>query len=224
MIKMKLLALAFITTASLNANADVLSGYLDLSNLYGKTDAGRYFVGLALHTDNTAVLEVTQSLSAAQGDEPWNESQVCLTDFNVVAGKATLILTDADKDESKTETQVIRLYSSYYDETEKCSSVDQILSKGISFSSFIYMGTIELNRKAPFDYEKLLSYISVFPYGYSVNLQVKQVAKGRYKVMDLKSQLSSQLKIGHKESLSYYVEAFKDEITLSLGQGYIELK
>lgn len=224
MTQLKLLFLGLITTASLNIKADVMSGYLDLSNLYGKTDAGRYFLSLALDTDKTAVLDINRSLSAAPGDEPWTEPKVCLTDLNVIAGKATLILADVDKDESKTVIQTVRLYSSHYDESENCSSIEQILEKGITFTAYINMGTVSLNRKAPYDYDKLESYISIFPYGYSVTLQFKQVAKGRYVATDLKSQLSSQVKRGNKEALSYYIYAAKEQTTLSLGQGFIELK
>ncbi|MBY0554778.1 hypothetical protein K2P97_09630 [bacterium] len=222
--QIKLLVLGVITTASLNIKADVLSGFMDLSNLYGNTNAGRYFVGLALNIDKTAVLEVSQSLGAAQGNEPWDEPKVCLTDLNLIAGRADLILTDADRDESLTTSQQVRLNATHYDETEKCSSVEEILAKGISFSSYINMGTIKLNRKAPFDYESLETYISVFPYGYSINLQATQYAKGRFIVMDLKSQMSSQLKRGSKNALSHYTTATKDQTTLSLGQGQIELK
>lgn len=224
MTQIKLLVLGLITTASLNIKADVMSGFMDLSNLYGKTNAGRYFVGLALNIDRTAVLEVSQYLGAAQGEEPWTEPKVCLTDLNVIAGRAELILTDADRNESLTTSQQVRLYATHYDETEKCSSVEEILAKNITFNSYINMGTIVLNYKAPYYYERIENYISLLPYGYSITLQATQYAKGHFVVLDLNSQLASQLKRGSKNALSYYVTSIKDQTTLSLGQGQIELK
>lgn len=211
--------------AAFNASADVLSGYLNLSNLWGKTDAGHYFVGLTLDVKNSATLEVTQKLSAPPSeDQPGSEPQVCLTEFRVNAGQLSLILTDALKDSAIQKTQNILLYSSYYDETENCTPADVLLQTSLGFVPYFNLGTVTLNYPAPKNFDEMQTVITVFPYGYDVHLKFEKNSEGAYTAVNLNSQLSAQVKRGNKEALSYYTFARKENSTLSLGYGFIELK
>ena len=225
MSQVKFILLAFSIAASFNANADVMSGYLNLSKLWGKTDAGQYHVGLALIVKDSATLEVTQKLSAPPSeDQPGSEPQVCLTEFRVNAGQLTLILTDTVKDSSTQAAQNISIYASYFDETEKCSSVDALLQSDVGFMPYFNLGTITMNYRAPKDYDEIRTALSVFPFGYHVNLKFEKNSDGSYTAANLKSQLSAQVIRGNKEALSYYTYAQKENSSLSLGYGFIELK
>ena len=229
MTQTKILLFSLLFAATLNINAESMSGYLDLSKLYGNTNAGQYFVGLALNPKATAILEITQSLSSPENsDQPGSEPQVCLTEFRVSAGDLTLVLTDAKKDQRLNATQKISLYSSYYDESEQCSTIDALLKTPLSFMPYFNLGSFKLNYSAPYNYEELFLSISVFPYSYSVVLNISKNSDSNYFVDNLKTQLSLQLKRGNKEALSFYTYAQAGEqdntSTLSLGQGFIELK
>ncbi len=225
MSQVKILLLSFVLVASFNATADVMSGFLDLSNLYGKTDAGKYFIGLALNTHANAIVEVTQKLSAPPyEDQPGSEPQVCLTEIRVNAGQLNFVLTDSKNNEAYNITKAMDLYSGYYDETETCTPIETLLSVPVSFMPYFNLGSIYLSYKAPKDYDYLVTAISVFPYGYDVALNVSRNADNNFEIKNLKSQLSSQVKRGNKEALSHYTYAERDQTTLSLGQGFIELK
>ncbi len=221
----KYILFVFSIAAAFNASADVMSGYFNLSNLWGKTDAGQYFVGLTLNVKNSATLKVTQKLSGPPSeDQPGSEAQVCLTEFRVNAGQLTLILTDTLKNYAIQETQNISIYTSYYDQTEKCTSVDELLQTNLGFMPYFNVGTVTMNYPAPKDFDEIRTAITVFPYGYHVNLKFEKNSDGSYTAVNLKSQLSAQVKRGNKEALSYYTFAQKENSTLSLGYGFIELK
>lgn len=225
MSQVKFITFVISIAATFNANADVMNGYLDLSKLWGKTDAGQYFVGLALIVKDSARLEVTQKLSAPPSeDQPGSEPQVCLTEFRVNAGQLTLILTDTLKDHAIQATQNISIYASYFDQTEKCSSVDELLQTNVGFMPYFNLDTVTINYPAPKDYDEVRTSISVFPYGYNVILNFEKNSDGSYTAVNLKSQLSAQVKRGNKEALSYYTYAQKESSSLSLGYGFIELK
>lgn len=221
----KCILFVFAIAAPFNANADVMTGYLNLSNLWGKADAGQYFVGLTLDVKNSATLEVTQKLEGPPSeDQPGMEPQVCLTEFRVNAGQISLILTDTIKDYAIQETQTISLYASYYDQTEKCTSVDELLQTHVGFTPYFNLGMVTMIYPAPKDFDEIRTAITVFPYGKNVNLKFERNSDGSYTAVQLKLQLSAQVKRGNKEALSYYTFAQKDNSTLSLGYGFIELK
>lgn len=221
----KFLLFVVSVAAGLNANADVMKGYLNLSKLWGKTNAGQYFVGLTLDVKDSAVLEVTQKLSAPPSeDQPGSEPQVCLTEFQVNAGQLSLILTNTVKDLATQASQNISIYASHFDQTEKCTAIDELLQTGVGFTAYFNLGSVTMNYRAPKDYEEIRTALTVFPYGYNVNLKFEKNADGSYTAANLKSQLSVQVKRGNKEGLSYYTYAQKDNSTLSLGNGFIELK
>lgn len=225
MSQVKFLLFAISIAVGISVNAEVLSGYLDLSKLWGKTNAGQYFVGLTLDVKDSASLEVTQKLSAPPSeDQPGSEPQVCLTEFRVDAGQLTLILTDTLKNSAIQTSQNISIYASYFDQTEQCTPLDELLQTDVGFMAYFNLGTITMNYRAPKGYEDIRTSLSVFPYGYNVNLKFEQNADGSYTATDLKSQLSAEVKRGNKEGLSYYTYAQKENSTLSLGYGFIELK
>lgn len=221
--------LSLLTVASLNAKAEVLSGFLDLSNLYAKTNAGQYFIGVTVNTKNTAALQVTQKLSdRPDSDQPGTEPQVCLTEFLVNAGELTLILTDSKKDLSNTSMQAMELSSYYYDDTENCTPVANLLKTPLNFMPYFNFGSFKMNYPAPADYNEMYTAISLFPFGYNVVLNISKDTDKTYVVDNLKTQLSMQLKRGNREAMSYYTYAQSDAqyglTTLALGQGFIELK
>lgn len=223
--QIKLLVLGVITTASLNINADVMSGYMDLSNLYGNTNAGQYFVGLALNIAKSAPVTYTQSLGDPQhSDQPGSEPQVCITEFRLNVGDAKLILTDANRDESITELVPLSWVASHADESEKCTPVEQLVKGELYFAAHIHFGSIALNYKAPFNYEKMYTAITVFPYGYSVKLNITDKSADTFTIGNLRQQFTAQLQRGNKKALQYYNYATQDQTSLSLGQGQIELK
>ncbi len=215
----------FFIIASLKANADVMSGFMDLSKLYGKTNAGQYFLSLALDVKDSPNLEISQTLSAPPSeDQPGSEPQVCLTEFRVNAGNLTLVLTDSNKDTATSLSQAISIDASYFDQTHECTPVETLLKQNIGFTPYFHLGTVIMNYPAPADYDEIVTALGVFPYGYSVNLKFEKNADGSFTATNLKSQLSAQLKRGNKEGISYYTYAQNENSTLSLGYGFIELK
>lgn len=224
---MKILQLFLLTLLVTSAtNAQTMSAYLDFSNLYGKTNAGRYFVGVAVNSPQSAYPQITQGLAEPQSDQPGSEPKVCLTEIRVNAGKVSVILTDADKDKSTTIEQDMILYYSHWDDSEKCTPYADIVAKPLNFTSYFNLGGTELAYPAPRGYSKIIAAMSVFPYGYSVTLRIiENPDGGAYIVKNLKSDLASQLRRGNKEGLYYYVYAEDENLgSLALGSGNLELK
>lgn len=208
MTQAKMILASLITVASLNIKAETMSGFLELSPVNGNIKIGPYFVGLALNPQPSAVLKITQSLveapTAAQLSE---QAKVCLTEFFVVAGNLSLILTDAHNDETVTVRKMMNLSSNHYDETEKCSSIETLTQSPLHFTSFFPLTTT----------------ISVFPYGSYVVLNISKDTNNNFVIENLKTQLSAQLKRGNKKALRYNFSA-SDENSLLTQQGSIELK
>lgn len=210
--------------ASLNVNADTLTGVLDLSNLYGKTNAGKYNVTATMLANRSAVIEVNQSLTDPPGSEfPGELPQICMTEFKINAGSVTLTLEDVNTKTQLANTKEMSLVTYFFDETDRCTAVDELVQGKSSFMAYFNMGSVQLNYPAPFGYDKIMASFSVFPYSYSVSLPISKNSEGKFYVADLQASLSLQLKRGYKESLSYYVSAEKELSSLSLGTGYIEL-
>ena len=224
MTTLKVLVLALITSAAANSFAQSMNAYLDFSNLYGKTNAGQYFVGVALNPKAEATLEITQSLEQPPSDDQSALPEVCLTEIRLNAGNYTFIMTDAKKNTAVTLTQNMDLYTGFYDETETCTPVETLLAGPLSFNPYFNLGGFDLSYRAPAGYSKITTALYIFPYGYSVSLVPSKNADGSYSVQNLKAQMDSQVKRGNKEGLSYYTFAQQDNSTLSLGNGFVELK
>lgn len=224
MSQIKFIIFLSLAAASLHAKAQSMSGYLDFSKLGRDTNAGSYFVGVALNPKDRAVLEITQTQVEPPSAEPGSVPEVCFTEIRLNAGNFSFLMTDSRKDKAARLTQDMNLFTSNYDDSEKCTSPEQIVGGQLNFIAFINLGGFNLDYRAPQPYNKIISDMSIFPYGYSVTLNVTKDSQGQLVVENLKSQLAAQVKRGNKEGMSYYVYAEDDNFSLELGSGYVELK
>ena len=220
--QIRLIALTLITIASLQLNAQTMNGFLDLSKLNRGADAGQYFIGVGLNPLISAAFDVTQKWAEPPGDEP--QPLVCYTEIRLVAGDLTLIMTDALRDTKLSHTQSLLLVTGHWDESEKCSPIEAIFSRKLTFSAYFLLGGFGLDYPAPAGFDKMTVGISVMPFGNSIEL-MPGLQKGKPVVRNLKSQLDAQLKRGNQEGLYFFVWAYDAKgFSEELGRGYIELK
>lgn len=215
---------AILLLMTFAAQANTLQGTLDLTKLYGNHSAGQYNMQVNMDLNRSATVEVTQTLSQPPGsDFPGDLPNVCLTELKVRIGSISVTLTDkntADRYHQKINSELVAYH---FDETETCSTPAEILKNSNYFSSYNNLSPLKLNYAAPYDYEFLFVRLSVFPFGNNVRLETNANDRGELVVTNLYQQLSSQIKFGNKEAVSYHVYAEKDLSTLSLGHGYITL-
>lgn len=214
-----------ILCATINATANTMMGFLDLSKL--NQNAGRYFIGLALNTKTTAALEITQKLANPKFQTN-SDIKVCLSTFKVNAGDYSIILVDADTDQSLTITQKIELYSYHYDETESCTSNDELLASPLNFKPRFNVPPIKLNRMPPAGYNEFIAMLKLLPYGQNVILNISKNNQTTYFVENLKTQLDLQLQRNKAHHIfKTYVQKKSDNgtlKTLATEGGFFELK
>lgn len=222
MTELKTFATLFLMTFA--AHANTLKGTLDLTKLYGNHSAGQYDIQVSMDLNRTATVEVTQSLSQPPGsDFPGDLPDVCLTELKVRIGNITVELSDKNKDDHYNQKLSSEVVAYHFDETETCSTPNEILKNSNYFSSHHNLSALKLNYKAPYDYDALFVQMTVYPFGSYVRLDVETNERGELVISNLNQQLSSQIQRGYKNDVVFHVYAEKDSSTLSLGHGYITL-
>jgi hypothetical protein len=222
--QIRLTAMFLILTASFHISAQTMTGFLDLSQLNRGANAGQYHIGVGINALPTAAFDVVQKWEHPKGVDGELEPLACHTEFSLVAGDVSVIMTDAEKNTAATLKTSIVLAGSHWDDSEKCTPIDGIFSGKLTFSAYFLLGGVALDYPAPADFDKMMAGISVMPFGNTVELMPSMV-RGKPVVRNLTTQLDTQLKRGNQEGLYFYTWAENEAgMTEELGRGYIELK
>lgn len=206
----------------------IMKSYLNWKNMYGGTNAGRYDLILNLSFNQKAAVELKQELSdPPSSDQPGSEPPVCYSFFTIDVGTAVVQLKDVETKKVITQNFPLKLYFSHYDDSEVCTSADELLDqKNISVQAYYNLPAFNLNYQAPLNYARLKASISIFPFSNSTSLKISRNSFGDYLVEDLSAQLKNNVRRNNKEGVSSYVyaESADRKSTLSLGSAYTELK
>lgn len=194
---------------------------LDFRNVYGNFNAGQYEAVVKLKSKKS------QSFSALKTSFRRNDNDIfCLTTANFEVGEMIFKVSKQDSDWTKTSTQKIYGSVTHYSDTEKCDlSVDNFVGKKKLYvqvstdqSPFIFP------VKAPFDYEKVVAWLTPFG-GY---LYVDVVVQENNGVLSINpSTLLTEESINPQANENvtkfyYFLAATKENSTLSLATGVVD--
>lgn len=212
------LALAAFTI-SINVNAFTQKAALDFTNLYGKTNAGLYEMS-ATFTPKT-----TKSISGLTYSTHRDDNDLfCVTTAKFEIGKMLFTLTDVKTGWTFTTARTISASISIQSEDETCeTNVAKFSGNQSLYATLGLNEAILLPVKAPFDYEKVATYLSPFN-GYLYLNADLQTVDGQLVIdpSQMLTEKSIQSTNKQNSSVTYYVFASKESTQLSLGNGLIK--
>ena len=214
-----LLALTLVVT-SFSSFAFERTASLDLTNVYGNTNAGNYDVAVEFASKKTL------SESPLKSELVYDDGYIiCKTSATFEVGEMRLTLIDKKDGYTKSYTKKLSATVTHTSPTEVCSAtLKTFTGSQVSYSS-LGINSITLPVKAPLNYKTIVADLAPFSGFFELNTEVKAV-NGKL-VVDPSNLLSEAnvLKLNaHHENLSYYVQATSDAGSLSLASGLIPLQ
>jgi len=213
-----ILALAAFTI-TINVNAFTQKADLDFTNLYDKTNAGHY------EMTTTFTSKTTKSFNGLSFSTHRDDNDLfCVTTAKFEVGQMLFTLTDVKTGWTFSTARTLHGSVSIKSETENCVN-DASKFTGTQ-NLYVTLGlneAITLPVKAPFDYEKVATYLSPFNGYLYLDAEIKtsdvQLVIDPSQLLTEKS-ITAQNK--QNASVTYYVFASKSSTTLSLGTGLIK--
>lgn len=214
-----LITVVFIAHMAFAAeSSNVLTGDLDLSRLDQQTNAGQYQIQITLDIkDQTEALIQRKVITTP--------TPRCLTEILVPAGSISMQMTDIKTGKSQQLTQVLQFKATDYSLDQSCPSTDFLTSDFVRYEADVhFVKNLTLPYPAPGGFQSLKAQFVAFPYGYSVRLKAQNSVGNHLVFPGLIQQLSAQLNRGNSDGLQYQIRAVKKTDSVSIGQGFINLK
>ena len=214
-----LLALTLVVT-SFSSFAFERTASLDLTNVYGNTNAGNYDVAVEFASKKTL------SESPLKSELVYDDGYIiCKTSATFEVGEMRLTLIDKKDGYTKSYTKKLVATVTHSSATEKCTATLETFSgTKIAYSS-LGINSITLPVKAPKNYKLVQANLAPFS-GFLELKTVISAVNGKL-VVDPKDLLTEEniveLNANHA-NLSYYIQATSDTGSLSLASGLTPLE
>lgn len=211
----------FIASLFLNINvyAFTQNATLDFTNLYNNTNTGKYEMSVTFSS------KATTSVSDLRFSTHRDDNDLyCVTEAQFEIGQMTFSLTNVKTGWNFIMSKAVLATVSHQSDDETCVTDANFFADRKTLWAAVGLNqAIELPVQAPYDYDRIATYLSPFN-GYLTLTADLNAVNGKLVVNP--SQLLSEKSITSQNtqnaSITYYVFASKEATTLSLGTGLIK--
>lgn len=211
----------FIAGLFLNINvyAFTQNATLDFTNLYANTNAGKYTMSVTL-TPKT-----TKSFSGLTYSNHRDDNDIyCVTTAKFEVGQMLFTLKNVETGWTFQTARAVEASISFQSDSETCmTDISKFAGSQSLYAGLGLNQEITLPVKAPFDYQKVGTYLAPFN-GYLYLNADLQVSEGQLAINPSKLLTEKSIEATNKNNalVTYYVFAAKEATTMSLGNGLIK--